>query len=205
MCPTGIDIRNGQQEGCITCALCIDACDAVMDKIHKPRGLVRYTSLDEMNGHTLPPLYRRPRVIVYVGILIFALSGIAYGLTHLGALELKVLHERQPLFVVLSDGAVQNKYELKVLNKTESDMTIHVAVSGPSELSLTGVEQPLHAAPGRVSAFTVFVRVPQARLMQERTPVTFTVGDARQPGVNVNYQSMFFGPAIDRSMGGANP
>ncbi|THK40205.1 cytochrome c oxidase accessory protein CcoG, partial [Methylophaga sp. SB9B] len=77
VCPTGIDIRKGQQEGCITCGLCIDACDSVMDKINEPRGLIRYASYAELQGHSKPQaLYKRPRVIIYTLILLASLAGI---------------------------------------------------------------------------------------------------------------------------------
>ncbi|MCP4041757.1 MAG: cytochrome c oxidase accessory protein CcoG, partial [Gammaproteobacteria bacterium] len=79
VCPTGVDIREGQQEGCITCALCIDACNGVMDKLKRPRGLIRYSSLDENLGEPLPPLYKRPRVWVYTAILAMSFIGIIYG------------------------------------------------------------------------------------------------------------------------------
>ena len=82
VCPTGIDIRHGQQEGCITCALCLDACDSVMDKINRPRGLIRYASLDEINGKPKVPLKKRPRVLIYFAIMIFSIVGLLYGLTH---------------------------------------------------------------------------------------------------------------------------
>ncbi len=104
VCPTGIDIREGQQEGCITCALCLDACDEVMDKVGRPAGLIRYASLDEMQGLPARALLKRPRVWVYSAILAAALSGIVYGLSSLDAIDLKVLHERSPLYVMQSDG-----------------------------------------------------------------------------------------------------
>ncbi|MDH5218744.1 MAG: cytochrome c oxidase accessory protein CcoG, partial [Gammaproteobacteria bacterium] len=186
--------RNGQQEGCITCALCIDACDSVMDKINKPHGLIRYSSLDEVVGKAPTPVYQRPRVLVYFAILLFSVAGMIYGLTHLGALELKVLHERSPLFVMQSDGAVQNKYELKVLNKTDVEMAINISATGINEMHLIGVDRTLQATPGRVSAFTVFIRVPGDKVAQERTPVDFVVTDKNNPDVSVKYKSMFFGP-----------
>jgi len=194
VCPTGIDIRNGQQEGCITCALCIDACDSVMDKIKRPHGLIRYASLDEMQGKPSSRIVKRPRVIVYFGILIFSIVGIVYGLTHLGSLELKVLHERQPLFVTQSDGSIQNKYELKVLNKTDSEMAINVQVSGHENMQLVGADKALFAVPGRVSAYTVFIRIPGDALQQERTPIDFTVSNAKDSAISISYKSMFFGP-----------
>ncbi len=196
VCPTGVDIRNGQQEGCITCGLCLDACDTVMDKIDKPRGLIRYMSLDELQGEKQPPLFKRPRPLIYMSIMLLAAIGIVYGLTHLGALELSVLHERQPLFVLQSDNSIQNRYELKVLNKTHSDVKIGVKARGNESLVLIGNRRERVAIPGRISSFTIFVRIPKADLTAEREPITFTVYNLDDDKISANYESMFFGPRI---------
>lgn len=195
VCPTGIDIRDGQQEGCITCALCLDACDEIMDKIERPRGLIRYASLDELEGKPQPPLYRRPRVLVYFGIMLAAIIGIAYGLSHLGSIELKVLHERQPLFVLQSDGTIQNKYTLKILNKTDKAMQVRVTASGHPQIELIGADKTFPAAQGRVTADTVFVRIAQSALERDRIPIVFRVEDSADPAHHATYKSMFFGPS----------
>ena len=148
VCPTGIDIRMGQQEGCITCSLCMDACDAVMEKIGRPKGLIRYASMDEMEGKKQLPLLKRPRVLIYLTILTLAVSGIIYGITHLGAIEVKVLHGRSPLFVQRSDGTIQNKYDVKILNKTANDIRAKVTASGIEGMQLKGAEETLIAKKG---------------------------------------------------------
>lgn len=194
VCPTGIDIRAGQQEGCITCALCLDACDAVMDKIGRPRGLIRYASLDELEGKPTVPLFKRPRVLVYITILVLALGGIFYGLTHLGSLELKVIHERSPLFVQLSDGSIQNKYDLKILNKLDKEVAIAVTAEGPDGLQLVGVDEPLQIKSGKLLSHTIFIRVPTSSLEQSRTPISIQVRNTENPEDIVTYQSAFFSP-----------
>ncbi len=194
VCPTGIDIRYGQQEGCITCALCIDACDAVMDKINKPRGLIRYASFDEIAGEPAKKLFQRPRVLVYLTILAVALSGILYGLTHLGTLDLSVIHERQPLFVRQSDGSIQNKYDIKILNKTEQDIPVQLSAEGPEGMRLIGADEPLVAEGGKVTLYQVFIRVPANKLVSENMPVTFTVTGVDAPELGAIYNSAFFGP-----------
>ena len=195
VCPTGIDIRTGQQEGCITCALCIDACDSVMDKIHRPHGLIRYASLDEVEGKPALKLYQRPRVLVYFAIMLAAIAGIVYGLTNLGSLELKALHERQPLFVIQSDGAVQNKYVLKVLNKTDADMQVQLTVSGHEAMTLVNGDKPFTIKQGHVTAHTIFLRIPRDKLSAERIPVIFHIADINNANIFAEYKSMFFGPA----------
>ena len=194
VCPTGVDIREGQQEGCITCGLCIDACDDIMDKVNRPRGLIRYASLDEIEGKPQIPLIKRPGVLMYLAIMLFSTGGIIYGLNNLGALELKVLHERQPLFVMQSDGSIQNKYVLKILNKTDAEMQVKVSASGFPDLHLKGAEKSLKLTNGRISAYTVYLRIPNAKLKQDTLPVFFQVQDIAQPEHIVEYKSMFFGP-----------
>lgn len=193
VCPTGVDIRAGQQEGCITCGLCIDACDSVMEKIKKPVGLIRYASLDEMLGKPQISVFKRPRVLVYFGIMTLALSGILYGLTHLGALELKVIHERQPLYVLQSDNTIQNKFEVKILNKTDNDEKVKLTIEGPEGLKVKGVTEILDVGSARLTPYTVFLTVPKDNLKSDREPVTFHVEMIGQDA-KVKYESMFFGP-----------
>jgi len=194
VCPTGIDIRAGQQEGCITCALCIDACDAVMDKIERPRGLIRYASFDELEGKPQPVPWKRPRVLVYAAIMTLALGGIVYGLASLSTLEMNVLHERQPLFVQQSDGSIQNRYTLKLLNKTADPLRLAITARGLPDLVLAGAEEPVEIAPGRVSSIVVFLRVPGAALGAAYSPVTFEVTATGDPEIRQVVESVFVGP-----------
>lgn len=197
VCPTGVDIRHGQQEGCITCALCIDACDAVMDKVGRARGLIRYASLDELEGKPTKRLLARPRVWIYFAILLAAWTGIIYGLSSLDAIDLKVLHERQPLYVTLSSGAVQNKYTLKILNKMSTDVAVRLSASGPPGLEIAGAEEPVKARRGEVTSATLLARVPANRLGQESQAISF-VAEALAPNgqtVKSARESVFIGPA----------
>jgi cytochrome c oxidase accessory protein FixG len=195
VCPTGVDIRDGQQLGCITCGLCIDACDAVMSKVSRPTGLIRYASLDEIEGRPVKKLYQHPRTLVYCAIIVIAFSGIWYGLTHLGSLVLNVTPDRQPLFVRLSDGSVQNKYQLKVLNKTAQDLFVAVTTEGGlADQVVLGAEQPLLARHGKETTYTLFVRVPERSLRGEITPLEFRVHNTADPATAAEYKTVFNGP-----------
>lgn len=196
VCPTGIDIRGGQQEGCITCGLCIDACDAVMDKIGKPRGLVRYASLDEMKHKEVKPFFKRPRVLIYSGIILFSVIGILYGLTNLGTYDLKVIHERQPLYVQMSDGSIQNRYDLKILNKTDQEMHISIRVTGAEGIETKGIREKMTLAPSKLTSFSVFISIPKKHIKKERTPIYFTLESYQEFGDSIEYQSMFYGPGM---------
>lgn len=137
VCPTGIDIREGPQIGCITCALCIDACDKVMAQIGRPRGLIDYCTLDdaaiEKAGGTAKPLIKtllRPRTLAYLSI--WTAIGLAM-LFSLGArtrLDLSVQQDRNPIYVQLSDGAIRNNYTVKVRNMEARPRKVVLRVSG---------------------------------------------------------------------------
>jgi cytochrome c oxidase accessory protein FixG len=194
VCPTGIDIRQGQQLGCITCGLCIDACDSIMDKVGRPRGLIRYASLDELTGKPVKKIYQHPRTWVYVGILIFALAGIIYGMTHLGALKLSVVPERQPLYVRMSDGAIQNKYSFKVLNKTAQDIYVKVSAEHGVKGQVIIADDKYLTTHGRSTSFTVFVKVPEENVSKEVTKLEFKVENVDAPEMSAEYNTVFNGP-----------
>ena len=195
VCPTGIDIRKGQQEGCITCGLCIDACDSVMDKINEPRGLIRYASYAELQGHSKPqPLYKRPRVIIYSLILLASLGGIAYGFLSLSATDFSVRPDRQPLFVRLSDGSIQNRYTVKLLNKQNVPIEVQYQIEGLEGASLHGVHDSYVLEPAKVLTVTALVRVPESELQSGISPLTFNVEVIDGPQSDISYQTIFIAP-----------
>lgn len=134
VCPMGIDIREGLQMECIACGLCVDACNDIMEKIGLPKGLVRYDTQhnQEMRdqGKTMETHFLRPRTLWYVAIIAVVGSVMLYGLLTRSPLELHVLHDRNPLFVRLSDGDIRNGYDIKILNKTHNDKNYSLWVSG---------------------------------------------------------------------------
>ncbi len=195
VCPMGVDIREGMQEGCITCGLCIDACDSIMDKVHRPRGLIRYASEREMAGATVVPLWKRPRVIAYGSLFILAVSGILYGLTHIPPVELSVVHERQPLFIRMSDGSIKNKYTIKALNKMPEDLHMRVTVDSLAPLAIVGRHAgEIVLKAGKILPFHVFLQARPEDLADRRTPVTFILESRSQPPLRLEYRSVFMGP-----------
>lgn len=193
VCPTGVDIRKGQQFGCITCGLCIDACDSVMEKIKKPKGLIRYASLAELGGKKPKVLWKRPRVIVYTSIMTFAAAVMLYGLSTMSPIDVKVLHERAPLFVTLSNGYIQNKYVVKIVNKNSQTMKAQIEVEGP-EGTIAIADQGLMIHPGNVASSTLLVRVPKQNLKDDHTPINIIVKDVLHPEIKAVYESVFISP-----------
>ncbi len=137
VCPTGIDIREGAQIGCITCALCIDACDHVMEKIGKPTKLIGYTTIaDEQLARegkpTRSPLQRllRPRTILYFGIWASIGFAMLFALGTRDRIELDVAQSRNPVWIRLSDGQVRNSYAIKLRNMENHPRLFELSVRG---------------------------------------------------------------------------
>lgn len=193
VCPTGIDIRHGQQIGCITCGLCIDACDSVMKKLDRPLGLIRYASLEEFEGKVLPPLFKRPRVIVYAGIMALAASVLIYGLATIAPMKLNVLHERSPLFVMLSDGSIQNKLTVKIVNKSDQVMNVQLSASGIDNLMVEGADKVIQVQPANVGTAILLVKANKAALNGSNMPLLIEAVDVDNPALSAKYDSMFIG------------
>ena len=137
VCPMGIDIRDGQQLACITCALCIDACDDVMTKIGKPRGLIDYMALSdearEKSGHSPRPIWSRIfrlRTMVYTGLWSAIGFLLVVALFVRQDIDVTVAPIRNPTFVTLSDGTIRNTYEVRLRNKNQQDRLFNVSVRG---------------------------------------------------------------------------
>ena len=137
VCPTGIDIRDGPQVGCITCALCIDACDRVMDRIGKPRGLIDYATLEdcatERAGGTANPLLKsifRPRTVAYFLLWSSVGLGMLFALGDRSRLDISAQHQRNPAYVQLADGAVRNGFTVKLRNMQARPRAMEVSLQG---------------------------------------------------------------------------
>ena len=140
VCPTGIDIRKGLQYECIGCAACIDVCDSVMDKMHYPRGLVRY---DTQNHVTQPsgrsPWRRvlRPRVLIYGSILLAIVMAVAFSLAVRHPFKVDVIRDRAALARLGPDGQIQNVYRLQLMNASERRQQFEFHVEGLAGLRIS--------------------------------------------------------------------
>ena len=137
VCPTGIDIREGPQIGCITCALCIDACDRVMKDIGRPRGLIDYATLEdcerEAAGETPRPVWKtllRPRTLIYFSIWVAIGLAMMFALGNRSHTELTVAADRNPPFMLMSDGSPRNAYTLKLRNMESRPRQFEVTLAG---------------------------------------------------------------------------
>lgn len=201
VCPTGIDIRNGQQYECITCGACIDACDSVKERVGFAHRLVRYTSLSEMKGGKTRWL--RGRVVVYALLLALFLGGIVWYLVFHRPVDLTVIGHRQPLYILQSDGSIQNNFTVRVVNMTMTRQTYALKVEGLSGATLSvaaissrnAMGDPLlMVASGSVTPFTVYLRQTKEQVVSGRQEISFTLTALSPQGGIVSYQSVFMRP-----------
>ena len=156
VCPTGIDIRKGLQYECIACAACVDICDEVMDKMNYPRGLIRYTTENMLEGR--PARVLRPRVLVYGTLLLALVGGTLWSMTHRLPLRADLIRDRNALYRELPGGLIENVYTMKITNMdaVPHRYTLEVVGDTPAEIELT---RPLALEAGAVGAFPLRIRL----------------------------------------------
>lgn len=196
VCPTGIDIRKGLQMECIACGLCVDACNDIMDKVDLPRGLIRYDTTNHMaadkkGGEEKFKIFRI-RTFYYAALLSIVGGAMLFALLGRTSLELHVLHDRNPVYVQLSNGDIRNGYVIKILNKTHEHRTYQLSLEGLQNAKVdvkaagkTTIDN-LYVPADSVGTYHVFVsaNVPPA----EARPVTFTL---KSDELQDEYEAMF--------------
>jgi cytochrome c oxidase accessory protein FixG len=182
VCPTGIDIRDGSQLECIQCALCVDACNEIMDKIARPRGLIAYDTIARQDaavqGKTSRLRLVRPRTLLYAGLILVVGAIMLVAFHNRTTLEINVLHDRNPPYVLLSDGSIRNGYTVKILNKLHEARAFTLAPRGlpGARLAIVGMEADgsIRVTTDDLREVRVLVTVPPAELArQEEGTVPF--------------------------------
>jgi cytochrome c oxidase accessory protein FixG len=189
VCPTGVDIRDGLQIDCIQCGLCIDACDNVMMKIGRPRGLIAYDTDANVQRlqqglPALPHRILRPRTALYAAIIAAVAGVMLYGLLVRSPVGLSALHDRNPVYVTLSDGSVRNAYTLRVLNKELHPRRFDLRVSGLPQATIdaAGAEKFdgglfVEVGPDQSRELRVLVTLPAHAPAGPRSDIRFVATD----------------------------
>ncbi|MBB3343007.1 4Fe-4S dicluster domain-containing protein [Luteimonas sp. RC10] len=189
VCPTGIDIRNGLQYECIACGACIDACDSVMDKMGYPRGLIRYSTQNAIDGKATKVL--RPRIFVYGALLVALCVAWAVGVGTRSDLIVEVLRDRNALYREAGDGSTENAYTLKLVNKSDAAREFRILVeSATPGIELRDNAQAVPARAEEVVSFPLVLVAPEG--VRGRHEVRFVVED--DDGTRKTVDSSFFGP-----------
>ncbi len=204
VCPTGVDIRGGPNLGCIQCGLCIDACDAVMEKIGRPAQLIAFdTDINiKRRQHGEKPFYSiiRTRTVLYAAIIVVVGAVMTYALATRHDDAINILHDRNPLFVHLSDGSLRNAYTLRILNKSLEGRSFVLTVTGLPESdidvigssSFIGANPLIEVGPDQSREVRVLVTA-RERVPAASVPVTFTIAP-KTGGTPISVNDHFFGP-----------
>ncbi len=195
VCPMGIDIRKGLQMECIACGLCIDACNNVMDKIGLERGLIRYDSENAKLANKKGNLnLLRPRTFLYLAILALVGGLILYSLLTRSPLDISSIHDRNPLFVKLSNDQIRNGYVITILNKTHQDRIYSLELSGlaNAQIRVQGnhdiAANNLQVLADSVGHFRVFVTADNQSNWRQK--IYFTVKDG-ESDISAKKQDIF--------------
>ena len=169
VCPTGIDIRNGTQLECVNCTACIDACDDVMIKIGKPKGLIRFASYNSIKDGILKII--NARVIGYSFVLIVLLGILSFALITRSDVEttiLKVpgtLYQREP-------GYITNLYNVEFVNKTFTERELEIKIESPATAAITRADGKAIVVPAEGFVKSVyFIRIPEGDVTNARTAI----------------------------------
>src|SRR6188768_895177 len=185
-CPTGIDIRHGLQLECVACGQCIDACDSIMDRIHKPRGLIRYAAQETLESGSKAS-WLRPRVVIYSLLLLGLLVTLTCALLIKPGADVTIL---RGIGAPFSENGPQvvNQIRIKVQNRTGSAQRYHVELADLPRAQLISPEDPLPVAAGEQRTTSVFVLLPRSEFVHGRRPVRFRVSDGHDYRSEFPYQ-----------------
>ena len=188
VCPMGIDIREGAQLECINCALCIDACNDIMAKIDRPKGLISYDTDKNMarrlQGAVPKVKLLRSRTIFYGAVFAIVSAVMLTGLMTRSTFDVNVLRDRTPPFVQLSDGSIRNAYTLKIVNKANTEREFSVALDGINGINLEAIGEATQDQKLQISvrgddvrSIRIFATLPADVQRQPSMPLTFVVLD----------------------------
>ena len=197
VCPTGIDIRNGIQYECIGCGACIDACEPVMDKIGKPRGLIRYTTENALAQHftkkdVLSHL-ARPRIVLYSTVLVLICLATAWSMATRVPLMVDVIRDRSTLSREADDGSIENVYNLKFMNTTENAQRYRLTVEGLPGIRLSQ-EELIEVRSAENHEVTVVVQVPPESGNSGANPIYFNIQAESDTKIAVREKASFLKP-----------
>jgi cytochrome c oxidase accessory protein FixG len=188
VCPTGIDIRDGLQYQCIGCAACIDGCDQVMEKVGRPKGLVRYSTTHAMEGGKTRIL--RARVLVYSAVLAVIVLAACASLYLRVPLKVDVIRDRAALAREVEGGRIENVYRLQVMNTTEDTRMYEISVAGLPTLQIA-TEPSVLTGPTESRMVPVRLRVEPGQVAPGTHRIVFSVRAMDDARIAVEEQSVF--------------
>jgi len=185
-CPTGIDIRDGLQMECIHCTQCIDACDAVMERIGFEPGLISYTSQAELESGRRS--FLRPRLIVYSAILLVMFGAFAVSLAGKSSADVTLLRGLGAPFSVLPNGDISNQIRLKIANRSPEERSYLIELVDGEGVTLVAPENPLVVDPGDTGMTGAFLTAPPAVFSAGELSITLRISDGADFSRDMSYR-----------------
>lgn len=196
VCPTGIDIRNGTQLECVNCTACMDVCDDVMTKIHKPKGLIRYSSYTAIKEGA-QRLFT-PRIAGYSVVLTALISLLSYFIFTRADIETTVLKVPGTLYTKTDDGQITNLYSIEFVNKTFDDISLQVKVESPSQATFMKIgDQNILVPKGGILKGMIMVKLPESAITSMKTVIELGVYQADEKVETV--KAKFIGPIVRKN------
>jgi len=196
VCPTGIDIRDGLQYECIGCAACIDGCDQIMDKMGYPRGLIRYTTENVVQGRYsdsgILKKIIRPRTVIYSVLMLVISGAFVYSLATRVPLRVDVVRDRASLSKETDEGMIENVYRLQLINKDASAHRYSLAARGIAGLQVIVATPDIQAGPLQTLDLPVSLIADPADLHGRSIAVTFTIQSIDDPRIKDEVATRFF-------------
>jgi len=191
VCPTGIDIRDGLQYECIGCAACIDACDDVMERVGKPRGLIRYTTERALAGR--PTRLLRPQLLGYAAALMVMVGLLVTFIANRTPLELEVTRDRQQLYEQTEEGRILNHYSLTLRNQDSEAHRYRLTAAGLPNLSLAGADI-LEVKAGSARTWRIALHADAGSLRQPSHPIELRLQALDDASIRKVRETRFLGP-----------
>ena len=178
VCPTGIDIRNGLQLECIACTACIDACDSIMNKIGKAKGLIRYDTEDVLLGRAKTRRLLRPRPVIY-GLILLVLGGaLLYSIGTRSLSEFKIVRVAgDKAYTELDGGKISNHFNLRISNKSRQRGAYFIEVLDEAKVSLITPENPVEVPPSSIRSVPIFLNFDASLLSAGKMKIEVNVRD----------------------------
>lgn len=192
VCPTGIDIRDGLQYQCIGCAACIDVCDDVMEKVDQPKGLIKYTTENRLQGGETHLF--RPRIMVYAALLLIISGALVYSIATRTPLELDILRDRNALYVENDEGMIENVYTLKIINMDNAEQTYTLSVSGIEDIEMIIQSDTLTVDSGAVVEVPIRLIADPQNIKSSSSDVFFSLQSTTSEDIAITETGRFLGP-----------
>lgn len=193
VCPVDIDIREGLQYECINCGLCVDACNTVMDKMEYPRGLIRFTSEDQLESGKTD--FLRPRLFGYLFIVLAMIAAFIYVIGTRSPLSVDILRDRGARLYRVSGDEVQNVYNLKINNMDRNSHTYALKVEGDFPFTVRNY-RPFEVLEGEVFTIPLRISVDKDILNTEKTEIIIYIESTSDATINATEATNFIGPSV---------